>query len=248
MHPARCLIVDDESPARDELRYLLQNYEDIEVVGEAATVSEARVLLDAVHYDVILLDIRMPGDDGLALAEHLRGIEASPAVIFTTAYPDYAVDAFGLNAVDYVLKPVDADRLRQALDRVLSQSRRASDNARPQPEGLTEQFGRIPVQRGERILLVDEQEILYASAARGYSYLHVGDKKLLANFTLSELEDRLSSHFFRCHRSYLVNLDKVRELVSDFAGAMVLVMGDGGTNRVPVSRRRIRELRQMLGM
>lgn len=250
MRPARCLIVDDESPARDELRYLLQRYDDIQVVGEAATVDEAMVLLDAVPYDVVLLDIRMPGEDGLSLAEKLRDEPSSPAVIFTTAYPDHALEAFDLRAVDYVLKPINAERLRQALDRVLTAERHGATVDPPKTEGQRppEQLGRVPVQRGERIELINENDIFYASAARGYSYLYVDDKKLLANFTLLELEERLSRHFFRCHRSYLVNLRKVHEVVPDFAGAVVLIMNDRNRSRVPVSRRHARELRDILGM
>ncbi|MEZ5216348.1 MAG: response regulator [Ilumatobacteraceae bacterium] len=111
MATLRCLIVDDESPARDELRYLLQQLDDVEVVGSAATADEAAVLIDALHHDLVFLDIHMPGMDGLELAERLRGTPGAPAIVFTTAYPDHAVEAFGLDAADYLLKPLDERRL-----------------------------------------------------------------------------------------------------------------------------------------
>jgi DNA-binding LytR/AlgR family response regulator len=240
----RCLIVDDESPARDELRYLLRGFGDVEVVGEAATAEEALVLLDSVDYDIVLLDIRMPGMGGLRLAERLRREGSGPRVIFTTAYPDHAVEAFDLNAADYLVKPFDQERLRRALDRV--------DDADPEePEHATvatKPIGRIPVHKGDRVVLVDAGQIVYATAARGYSYLKLAGERVLVSFSLHELQERLPDHFFRCHRSYLVNLRLVREVVPDFSGGIALVMGDREHSRVPVSRRQGPELRRRLGM
>ncbi|HEX6197451.1 MAG TPA: LytTR family DNA-binding domain-containing protein [Jiangellaceae bacterium] len=258
---ARALIVDDEAPAREELRYLLDEFEGVQVVGEATNVEEALVLLRSLTYDVVLLDIRMPGGTGLDIAKALRELEQRPKVIFTTAYPDYAVAAFDLEAVDYLVKPFDAERLRRALDRALSG---ASDDAdggstgrrpgSPQvgtlggPGGGAEPLGRIPVQRDGRTVLVDEASIIYASAARGYAYLQLAEERVLVSFSLNELERRLHGHFFRTHRSYLVNLDHVRELVPDFKGGLALVMDDRQRSRVEVSRRQARELRRALGM
>jgi DNA-binding LytR/AlgR family response regulator len=245
MRPARCLIVDDESPARDELRYLLRDVDGVEVVGEAATAEEARVLLDLVDYDVVLLDIRMPGADGLELAGQLQGA-SQPAIIFTTAYPDHAVEAFDLNAADYLVKPFDADRLRRALQRALAGG---SDPEEPEERAVaSEALGRIPVHKGDRIVLVDEEEIYYATAARGYAHLKLTGERVLVGFSLGELQERLSGHFFRTHRSYLVNLELVRELVPDFKGSLVVVMADREQSRVPVSRRQAKELRRVLGM
>lgn len=248
---ARCLIVDDEAPARAELRYLLSSFDDVQVVGEATNAEEALVLLRSLDYDLVLLDIRMPGGTGLEVAEALRSGPNPPKVIFTTAYPDYAVEAFDLDAADYLVKPFDADRLGRALQRALSGG--AADDDDPDLPSFprvpaAEPLGRIPVLQGERTVLVDESAIIYASAARGYSYLQLAGERVLASFTLNELERRLGGHFFRTHRSYLVNLDHVRELRPDFKGALVLVMDDHRRSRVEVSRRHARELRRLLGM
>ncbi|HEX6327414.1 MAG TPA: LytTR family DNA-binding domain-containing protein [Jiangellaceae bacterium] len=261
---ARALIVDDEAPARAELRYLLDEFEHVQVVGEATNVEEALVLLRSLTYDVVLLDIRMPGGSGLDIAAALRELPHCPKVIFTTAYPDYAVEAFDLEAADYLVKPFDSDRLRRALDRALEG---ALDDSEPHavaaggvqaggglggsgvgPGPPAEPLGRIPVQRDGRTVLVDQTSIIYASAARGYSYLQLADERVLVSFSLNELERRLRGHFFRTHRSYLVNLDHVRELVPDFKGSLVLVMDDRQRSRVEVSRRQARELRRVLGM
>jgi DNA-binding LytR/AlgR family response regulator len=253
---ARCLIVDDEAPARAELRYLLGQFDQVQVVGEATNAEEALVLLRSLDYDLVLLDIRMPGGTGLEVAEALREAPNPPKVIFTTAYPDHAVEAFDLAAVDYLVKPFDAERLGRALERALSG---VADDAEPPPRTTTPPpappgrrgrapSGRIPVQRGERTVLVDQSAIIYATAARGYSYLQLAGERVLVSFSLNELERRLGGHFFRVHRSYLVNLDRVRELVPDFNGRLVLVMNDHQHSRVEVSRRQARELRRALGV
>lgn len=247
---ARALIVDDEAPARAELRYLLEEFNQVQVVGEATNGAEALLLLRSLSYDLVLLDIRMPGGTGLELAAALRDLPHPPKVIFTTAYPDHAVEAFDLEAVDYLVKPFDSDRLARALDRALANP---ADDAPPRapapvsPPGA-EPLVRIPVQRDGRTVLVDRTAIVYASAVRGYSYLKLAEERLLVSFSLNELERRLRGHFFRTHRSYLVNLDHVRELVPDFKGALVLVMNDKQRSRVEVSRRQARELRRRLGM
>lgn len=255
MSRARCLIVDDEAPAREELRFLLRGFDDVQVVGEAANADEALELMRSLQYDVVLLDIRMPGGTGLEVARSLRSQPQQPAVIFTTAYPDYAVEAFDLVAADYLVKPFDADRLRRALDRALSAG---TDEDEPSPawprqepsRSLTrpETLGKVAVQQGERTVLIDEDAIVYANAARGYSYLKLTEERVLVSYTLADLQRRLGPQFFRAHRSYLVNLDHVRELVPDFRGALVLTMDDAQRSQVEVSRRQARELRRLLGM
>lgn len=250
---SRVLIVDDEAPARAELRFLLSEFDDLQVVGEATNADEAMVLITSLRYDVVFLDIRMPGRSGLEIASAIRELPQRPNVIFTTAYPDHAVAAFDLEAADYLVKPFDAARLRRALSRALgSGSGALRDDGEVRgaggDDGRLEPFGRIPVQRDGRTILVEPGAIVYASAARGYSYLQLADERLLVSFSLNVLERRLHGHFFRTHRSYLVNLDHVRELVPDFKGSLVLIMDDPQRSRVDVSRRHARELRELLGM
>ncbi|WP_420813889.1 LytR/AlgR family response regulator transcription factor [Phytoactinopolyspora endophytica] len=243
-------MVDDEAPARAELRYLLSQFDHVQVVGEATNGEEALTLLGSLDYDIVLLDVRMPGGTGLEVASVLRGSAKSPRVIFTTAYPDYAVEAFDLEAADYLVKPFDEDRLGRALQRALSGG--SDDDTDPSPERSSrrppEPLGRIPVQQGDRTVLIDDSAVIYATAARGYSYLQLAAERVLVSFSLNDLEHRLAGHFFRAHRSHLVNLDHVRELIPDFKGALVLVMDDHRHTRVEVSRRKARELRSLLGM
>jgi DNA-binding LytR/AlgR family response regulator len=273
---ARCLIVDDEAPARDELRHLLGRFDDVEVVGEATTAEEAQVLVDAVDYDVVFLDVRMPGVGGLALARSLLDRAAGtpgrrgPAVVFTTAYADHAVEAFDLDAADYLVKPLDADRLRRALDRALE--RRAEPTGAPPPtepeperapadaDGATSPHvpHRLPVHRGDRIILVDERRVAFAEAARGYAELKLvapanaptplQDDRLLTSYTLADLEERFSDGFVRTHRSFLVNTQHVREVVPQVGGSLQLIMADRSRSAVPVSRRQAGTVRRLLGV
>jgi DNA-binding LytR/AlgR family response regulator len=271
--PARCLIVDDESPAREELRHLLDAFDDVVVVGEATTAEEAEVLIGSVGYDLVLLDIRMPGMGGLELARALAGSASPPAIVFTTAYADHAVEAFDLEAADYLVKPFDRDRLRRAVDRALEQRAErggeasTEDGATGEPDGTNGAAGastaaqtaaRIPVHKGGRILLVEEPRIAYAEAARGYAYLklvtpnvgqvQLADDRLLTSYTLHDLEERFSDAFVRTHRSFLVNLRHVREVVPQVGGTLTLVMGDRDRSHVPVARRQTADLRRRLGV
>lgn len=280
--PARCLIVDDESPAREELRHLLGGFDDVVVVGEATTAEEAELLVGSVSYDVVFLDVRMPGMGGLELARALADTPDRPAVIFTTAYADHAVEAFDLQAADYLVKPFETARLRRALDRALEQRGPTADDregvaavdrgevpdgggrppdgphAAAADSGPPRPVARIPVHRGDRILLVEEPRIAFAEAARGYAYLklvtpavgrvELSDDRLLTSYTLHDLEERFSSDFVRTHRSFLVNLRHVREVVPQVGGTLTLVMGDRGRSQVPVARRQAAEVRRRLGV
>lgn len=259
----RALIVDDEAPAREELRFLLEEIGRVQVVGEATNGEEALVLINSLDYDLVFLDIRMPGRSGLEIAKEVHSLPQRPRVIFTTAYPDHAVEAFDLSAADYLVKPFDAERLRRAVERALATGAERTDDGAPASPGREadaarqavrpraaepERLVRIPVQKDGRTKLVDGDAIVYVSAARGYSSIKLGDERVLVSFSLNELERRLQGHFFRVHRSYLVNLRYVRELVPDFRGALVLVMNDRQRSRVEVSRRHARELRKRLGV
>lgn len=244
----RALIVDDEYPAREELRYLLRSFEEVEVVGEAAQASEARQLIDSIDYDLCFIDIKMPGESGLELVKDMSRTQNHPAVVFVTAYPDHAVEAFDLDTVDYLVKPFDEARLGRALQRIVE---RNSDSGgmdlSGQSASVGEDLDRIAVPGQDRTVLLDVDEVLYATAARGYSYLVTSKARHLVSHSLLDLERRLGAKgFFRAHRAYVINLGKARELVPDFAGALQVVMEND--DRVPVSRRRARELKKLLGL
>jgi DNA-binding LytR/AlgR family response regulator len=265
----KALIVDDEAPARSELRYLLNEAGGVEVIGEAGSAAEALHLLTAIEYDIVFLDIDMPGLSGLELAEALSAAPRSPAIIFVTAYGEYALRAFEVAAADYLVKPVGLERLRHALARVASGaatgSRPAHDPAeRPAtstgqeslaagPEAETPavaaRMERVPVEKSGRTLLIPAADILYVEAQDDYSRVHTAQGRYLCALSLSTLESRLEPlEFFRVHRSYLVCLARVREVLPMYGGMLVLRLADEAGTQIPVSRRRATAVKRALGM
>jgi DNA-binding LytR/AlgR family response regulator len=247
----RALIVDDEHAAREELRYLLRSFPEVEVVGEATQTSEALELIRNIDYDLCFLDIRMPGGTGLELVRELSKQRHRPAVIFTTAYPDHAVEAFELDAVDYLLKPFDEARLGHALEKVVERGELPAE-LEGQGGGREDtdepSIDKIPVPVAGRTILLDVDEIVYATAARGYSYLVTSRGRHLVPNSLADLERRLVRRgFFRAHRGYLINLRKAQAIEPDFAGSLQVVMEER-EERVPVSRRQARELKRLIGL
>ena len=233
----KALVVDDEAPARSELRYLLDEAGGVEVVGEASNASEAFQLIKAIPYDVIFLDIDMPGLSGVQLAELLAELERPPSIIFVTAHSEHAVKAFEVAATDYLVKPVDLDRLRTAIERP----------APAHQEGA--RVERSPVEKAGKKLLLHVDDIYHVMAKDDYSYLHTDGERYLSTISLAQLEKRLeSSGFFRVHRRYLVNLAQVREVVPMYGGTLLLTLNDREATQVPVSRRRVPALKKALGI
>lgn len=237
----KVLIVDDEYPARRELRAQLSQFPDVEVVGEAATADEARQLIAALPYDVVFLDIEMPGRSGLELARELAR-SGGPRVVFTTAYPQYAVEAFDVGAAGYLLKPFDEERLGKVLERLGARASSREPDRPPSP-------ARIPAYRDDVTVLVAPEEVVFAFAEAEQVYLKLYRDRLGCRFTLRELEARLRPHgFLRVHRRFLVNLAKVREVVPYFKGNIALVVDDAQRTEVPVSRALAPTVRRSLGL
>jgi two-component system response regulator LytT len=234
----KALVVDDEAPARSELRYLLGECGGVEVVGEASNAVEALQLIKAIPYDVIFLDIQMPGLTGVQLAEVLAGLTQPPSIIFVTAHGEHAVKAFEVRATDYLVKPVELDRLKQALTRI-----------EPIAEQAPARVERIPVEKAGKKLLVNVVDILYVMAKDDYSYLYTAADRYLSTISLAQLETKLEPvGFFRIHRRYLVNLSRVKEVVPMYGGTLLLTLSDEASTQIPVSRRRVPALKKALGL
>jgi DNA-binding LytR/AlgR family response regulator len=232
----RALLVDDEAPARSELRYLLQAHPEVQVVGEAATAAEAIELTRRLAYDVVFLDVEMPGVSGLETAPHIHDRREPPAIVFVTAHAEYAVDAFAVEAFDYLLKPVDPDRLARVVERLRE---RSNESAVP--------VDKVPVVAGAGTELLDPDQIHYAQAEGDYSRVHTYARSYLCTSSLGDLEERLGPRFARIHRSYLVNLAKVAA-VRRASDRFRLQLGDEGRTELDVSRRQSREVRERLGL
>ncbi|HEX6989381.1 MAG TPA: LytTR family DNA-binding domain-containing protein [Bacillota bacterium] len=252
----RALIVDDEAPAREELRYLLREIPGVEVVGEAAHAHEALELIRSLRYDVVFLDIRMSGPNGLELARTLQALRPRPQVVFVTAYGEYALGAFEVQAADYLVKPVDAERLQRAVDRVASgrlspaAPPNAASRAGPGPNAAApDALIRIPVPTAYKTLLVDPADVYYLKALEGGVRLVTKDGEMTIRSTLKDLQARLDpARFFRAHRNFIINLEKVAELVPDARGGLAMRLVGPRSEQIPLSRRQARRLRRLLDL
>ncbi|MEW6590764.1 MAG: LytTR family DNA-binding domain-containing protein [Pseudomonadota bacterium] len=245
--PLRVLIVDDEAPARRRLRDVLADCAaelPVDVVGEAASGVEALNRVQQQPVDAVLLDIRMPGMDGLECAAHLNRLASPPAVIFSTAYDAYACQAFDLNAVDYLLKPVRADRLVRALSRAhrlsvgtLEQLREADPKARTH----------LSINEKGRIVLIPVVDILYLKAELKYVTVRTAAREFLLEESLVRLEQEFGEAFLRIHRNCLVASERIREIgksPGEDEGHFLRL--DGLDERLPVSRRQYSALREKI--
>ena len=237
----RAMIVDDEAPARSELRYLLEQTGKIGTISEASSVRSAIETLMGTRVDVVFLDISMPGASGMQLAEALRKLKNPPAVVFVTAYSDHALEAFEVDAVDYLMKPVEEDRLDRAIEKVLARTK-------PVTETKAAPIERIPVEKGGRKVLIPVEQIRYIMAKDDYSCIFTEDDRYLSTTSLAQFEAKLSDFvFFRVHRRYIVNLANVEDVETVHSGAIQLGV-TGVDDRIPVSRRRVVPLKKALSL
>jgi len=236
IRPASALVIDDEAPALDELSYLLRTTFSITPVDAAQNSADALRHLQERHYDVVFLDVRMPGLNGIELGNVLRRFASPPAIVFVTAYEEYAVRAFDVGACDYLLKPVSRDRLRTALGRALG---------RP-PERVPDDdpSATIPVETAGRTRFIVRDQVSWVEAEGDYVRLHTaeGDAHLV-RMPISHLEDRWAAHgFIRIHRSYLVSFKRITEFSVTAGIHSVTVAGQS----LPVSRRHVRDVRDRI--
>jgi DNA-binding LytR/AlgR family response regulator len=239
----RVLAVDDEPPALDELVFSLRQHERIGCVTAAGDATEALRLLHSEDFDAVFLDIHMPGLNGMELAHLLQRFARQPAVVFVTAFDDHAVEAFEVKAVDYLLKPLRAERLDEALARVdQARATTVAPSVPAPPAAVAPSNDRvIPVEVGNRTVLVKLSTISYVEASGDYVRLYADGASYLLRASLSALEDEWSSAgFVRIHRGYLVDLARVRELRTDNEGGCHVKLGD---QELPVSRRHTREVK-----
>ncbi len=250
----RALIVDDEPPAREILRRLLAADSEVELLGECGDGAEAVEAIRRLRPDVVFLDVQMPGMDGFGVLDELAAGEL-PLVVFVTAYDAYALRAFEVHALDYLLKPFDDERFDDALVRIKrTLHRREVDAVSRRLVALLEERGgaatsppqRLMVRSGGRVVYLRPEEIDWIEAADYYVRLHVGGSRHLLRDSLSALEERLDPRrFARVHRSAIVNLERVRELHPGVGGSAVLVLDDG--TRLPLSRRQKARFAELLG-
>jgi two-component system LytT family response regulator/two-component system response regulator LytT len=246
------LLVDDESPAREELRYLLESYTEIKIIGEASSGQEAIEKILTLKPDVIFLDIQLSDMDGFEVAWKVFSEGVTPVVVFATAYDEYAVRAFEINALDYILKPFSEKRLDNTVKRLIEvfRERKQKQESLKVSEYLQKTrktaCSKLSLWKNDRIYLVCPEEICYCEAVEKGSKIKTEKGEFLSPYTLSELEEKIGSpDFVRTHKSYLVNFDKVKEIIPWFNGTFILSIKGYEKDEVPVSRRHAKEIREM---
>ena len=241
----RAIIIDDERLARAELRKLLQEFPEVEIVDEAANAQEGIEKIDALQPDLIFLDIQMPGKTGFDM---LAELERAPQVVFTTAYDEFALKAFQVNALDYLLKPIDPKRLADAIQKLHGGGEK---EARPSGEfvnnSLLKEDDQVFVKDGERWWFVKLSEIRLFESVGNYAKVFFGPNKPLILKSLNALEERLDEkYFFRANRKHIVNLRMIDKIEPYFNGGLLLELRGG--EKIEVSRRQTVKFKEMMSL
>jgi two-component system response regulator LytT len=255
----RMVVVDDEQLAREELCFLVGSMGGVEIVGQAGNGIEALRVIEEHAPDVVMLDVQMPGLTGFEVARRLLQAGYDSHVVFVTAYDRHAIEAFDVNAVDYLLKPVELNRLGMALDRVRRrlQSERMANQPRVEEldkllmalsERRQDRREQLAIKVGDRFMLIQAEELIHASVEDDVITVVTNSLSGTSNYrTLDELQNRLDpAVFWRVHRSHLVNINKIKEIVPWFSRNFLLRMRDGKGTEIPVSRSQTRRLREYL--
>jgi len=243
----RTLIVDDERLARNELKRLLEPYTKIEIIGEAANAEEALVMIDELQPELLFLDIQMPGKNGFELLSSIEG--KTPEVIFTTAYDEYAIKAFEYNALDYLLKPIDNDRLKETIHRieenqVLPEISTANNERIEKILGENDQ---VFVKDGEKCWFVKLGKIRLFESMGNYVRLHFDDQKPLVLKSLNNLEERLDpGTYFRANRKHIINLHWIEKIEPWFSGGLLVTLQGG--DKIEISRRQAIRFKELMSL
>ncbi|PKM86936.1 MAG: DNA-binding response regulator [Firmicutes bacterium HGW-Firmicutes-12] len=255
----KVLLVDDEFPARGELQCLLEEIGGFKIVGECEDGDEALEWIKAENIDVVFLDIQMSGKDGLTTAWEIIQIQNHPKIVFTTGYDEYAVKAFELNAIDYVMKPYSKKRLEHTTKKIMSDKniveKKEEEKGNEEvfnllDKGMESQIDRISVWASDRLVVIGISEIYFARAeSKGRTMLFTERGQFCLNKTLKMIEEKINSlHFLRTHKRYYVNLEKISEIIPWFNNTYVLLLEGCTEKNIPVSRHYIKEFNRLLGI
>ena len=257
--PLSAVIVDDEQLARDELSYLLKSVDDVHVLAQGRNGLEAVNLIKEHSPDLVFLDVQMPGLDGFGVLKKLMDKKvAVPQIVFATAFDQYAVKAFEVNAIDYLLKPFDKKRVLQAIEKARKRMRAAAENpASDQLDTLVKmleaqkpQNSKVLLRSAGRLLLVDQKDVCFASIDDGTISISATQHEGQSNCRTLEqlLEDLDPNMFWRAHRSFVVNINRIKEVVPWFKSSYQLRMDDRKQTEIPVSRAQTKRLRELFGL
>jgi len=255
MHKIRCVIVEDEIPSAEELKFLISGYEDFAVEAMASNGKEGYETIMETKPDVIFLDINMPLQNGVELARKIYQENEEAIIVFLTACNEHAIEAFELNALDYILKPVDEQRLDRTIERIrnkIDEGRKHNElpdmlsKMMDRLENKQNVYNKLPGELNGKIIFVDRKDIYYCYIEEEKTYIKTYSESFVTGNTLNHIEKK--TDFFRVHRSYIVNLDNIKELFAWFNGTYKLVMRDSKKSEIPVSRNHVKKLKELLGL
>ncbi len=239
----KAIIIDDERLARQELKNLLMAYPEIEVVGEAANAEKAKEAILLLKPDVLFLDIQMPGKNGFELLEEISGV---PEVVFVTAYDEYAIRAFEVNALDYLLKPIQPSRLAETVKKILNKEGLENSDLNA-PTYLLSDKDQVFVKDGDKCWFVKLSDVRLLESEGNYVRVHFDNNRPLILRSLNNLEDRLDSRtFFRASRRFIINLKWVEEIENWFSGGLMVTLRGG--EKIELSRRQAARLRELMSL
>lgn len=235
----KCIIVDDESPSREELKYFINNFSSIEIVQEFDDSLDALKFIESNDIDVIFLDINMPKLDGVCLARVIHKFNKDFKIVFITAYKEHAIEAFELEAFDYILKPYSEERILTTLKKI------------ERLETCEEKkciYDRITLFKGEKMIVVNIEDIYYCTSSERYTLVFTEDEEYTVNMSISEFYNKISEYnFFKSHRSYIMNIDKIEEIIPWFNNTYNVKLR-GLDVEIPVSRKNIKEFKHIMGI
>lgn len=254
MSKLSCIIVEDEKPSVEELEYIISRYDFIEIKGIANDGEEGLNLFSKTNPDIVFLDINIPIINGMDLAKKIKSSDEDTDIVFITAYEQHAVEAFEIDAADYILKPFDEKRIYKTLKKLAD--KKADDKKEDLSTELRQfmvkidreerRLKKIPCEYHGKTVLIDLKDIQYCFIEDEATYVKTKDKKYYTSYALHEIEKK--TDLFRAHRSFLVNMDNVKELYPWFHGTYKLIMNDCEKSEVPVSRNNVRKLKDIIGL
>ncbi|WP_144511750.1 LytTR family DNA-binding domain-containing protein [Bacillus sp. FJAT-22090] len=233
----KVVIIDDERFSREELSYLLSKHRDIEIIGEADSSEKGLTLVAKKEPDIVFVDIEMTGLNGIEFAKIASKLKKPPIIIFATAFPNYAIEAFSANATDYLLKPFDPRRIDETINRIKELSK---------PEHSRPTILKLAVHENERIIYIEPSSVLFVYRNERDTIIRTSKNEYTSRYTLKELEEKLSDYnFYRTHKSFLVNIEQIAE-VSAWSPSIYQIKLNGVSEQIPLSRNYVKDLRELL--
>lgn len=253
MDRMNCIIIEDEIPAAEELKYILSKYELINIKGMAHDGESGYELIKTIRPKVVFMDINIPMLNGMQLANKIKELDRDITIIFVTAYEQYALKAFEVEALDYILKPYDEKRIDVTITRLLQRNKAVITEI---PEKMMDIINKIsnedkyikkiPCEDKGKIVLLNVDDIYYCFIEDDQVFVKTKDKKYYTSYNLCEIEEK--TKYFRAHRSYLINIDHIKELYSWFNGSYKIVINDNEKSEIPVSRNNVKKLKDAVGL